>query len=123
MSILGLHHVTLVAANAQRTVDFYTRVLGLRLVKTTVNFDDPGSYHLYFADETGGAGTVITFFEWPRAPRGGRASGARTISRCGCPIRMRCCGGSAGFPTWASVSVGRGTGSISPASTSVIRTA
>lgn len=70
MSILGLHHVTLVAANAQRTVDFYTRVLGLRLVKTTVNFDDPGSYHLYFADETGGAGTVITFFEWPRAPRG-----------------------------------------------------
>lgn len=68
--ILGLHHVTLVAANAQRTVDFYSRVLGLRLVKTTVNFDDPGSYHLYFADETGGAGTVVTFFEWPRAPRG-----------------------------------------------------
>lgn len=70
MSILGLHHVTLVAANAQRTVNFYTRVLGLRLVKTTVNFDDPASYHLYFADETGGPGTVITFFEWPRAPRG-----------------------------------------------------
>lgn len=68
--ILGLHHVTLVASNAQRTADFYTRILGLRLVKTTVNFDDPGSYHLYFADETGGAGTVITFFEWPRAPRG-----------------------------------------------------
>ncbi len=70
MSILGLHHITLVASNAQRTVDFYTRVLGLRLVKTTVNFDDPGSYHLYFADETGGAGTVVTFFEWPNAPRG-----------------------------------------------------
>ncbi|MBY0490873.1 MAG: VOC family protein [Gemmatimonadaceae bacterium] len=70
MSILGLHHITLVAANAQRTVDFYTRVLGLRLVKTTVNFDDPGSYHLYFADEIGGAGTVVTFFEWPTAPRG-----------------------------------------------------
>jgi glyoxalase family protein len=69
-TILGLHHVTLVASNAQRTADFYTRVLGLRLVKTTVNFDDPGSYHLYFADETGNAGTVITFFEWPRAPRG-----------------------------------------------------
>ena len=69
-SILGLHHVTLVASNAQRTVDFYSRVLGLRLVKTTVNFDDPGSYHLYFADETGSAGTVVTFFEWPRAPRG-----------------------------------------------------
>lgn len=69
-TILGLHHVTLVASNAQRTVDFYTRVLGLRLVKTTVNFDDPGSYHLYFADERGSAGTVITFFEWPNAPRG-----------------------------------------------------
>lgn len=69
-AILGLHHVTLVASNAQRTVDFYSRVLGLRLVKTTVNFDDPSSYHLYFADETGGAGTVVTFFEWPNAPRG-----------------------------------------------------
>lgn len=68
--ILGLHHVTLVASNAQRTVDFYSRVLGIRLVKTTVNFDDPGSYHLYFADETGSAGTVVTFFEWPTAPRG-----------------------------------------------------
>lgn len=68
--ILGLHHITLVASNAQRTVDFYSRVLGLRLVKTTVNFDDPGSYHLYFADAQGGAGTVVTFFEWPRAPRG-----------------------------------------------------
>jgi len=69
-TILGLHHVTLVASNAQRTADFYTHVLGLRLVKTTVNFDDPASYHLYFADETGSVGTVITFFEWPRAPRG-----------------------------------------------------
>jgi glyoxalase family protein len=68
--ILGLHHVTLVASNAQRTVDFYSRVLGIRLVKTTVNFDDPGSYHLYFADATGSAGTVVTFFEWPQAPRG-----------------------------------------------------
>ncbi|MCA0377271.1 MAG: VOC family protein [Gemmatimonadetes bacterium] len=70
MSILGLHHVTLVASNAQRTADFYARVLGLRLIKTTVNFDDPGSYHLYFADATGAPGTVVTFFEWPRAPRG-----------------------------------------------------
>jgi glyoxalase family protein len=68
--ILGLHHITLVASNAQRTVDFYARVLGLRLVKTTVNFDDPGSYHLYFADATGGPGSVVTFFEWPQAPRG-----------------------------------------------------
>ncbi|MGE5139197.1 MAG: VOC family protein [Rudaea sp.] len=70
MSVLGLHHITLVSANAQRTVDFYTQVLGLRLVKKTVNFDDPGAYHLYFGDRLGRPGTAITFFEWPDAPRG-----------------------------------------------------
>lgn len=70
MTIQGLHHITLVSADAQRTVDFYTRVLGQRFVKKTVNFDDPGSYHLYFGDEVGRPGTAITFFEWPRAPRG-----------------------------------------------------
>ncbi|MGB8647387.1 MAG: VOC family protein [Anaerolineae bacterium] len=70
MTVQGLHHITLVSANAQRTVDFYTRVLGLRLVKKTVNFDDPGAYHLYFGDELGRPGTAITFFEWPDAPRG-----------------------------------------------------
>ena len=70
MTILGLHHITLVSSNAQRTVDFYTQVLGLRLVKQTVNFDDPGSYHLYFGDELGRPGTAITFFEWPQAMKG-----------------------------------------------------
>ncbi|MBX3065768.1 MAG: VOC family protein [Anaerolineae bacterium] len=70
MSILGIHHITIVSANAQRTVDFYTRVLGLRLIKKTVNFDDPGSYHLYFGNEAGAPGSVITFFEWPGAPQG-----------------------------------------------------
>ncbi len=70
MSILGLHHITIVCADAQRTIDFYTRVLGLRLVKLTVNFDDPSAYHLYFGDETGSPGTAITFFEWRDAPRG-----------------------------------------------------
>ncbi|HMQ33397.1 MAG TPA: VOC family protein [Chloroflexaceae bacterium] len=70
MSILGLHHITLVSADAQRTVDFYTRALGLRLVKQTVNFDDPSSYHLYFGDERGSPGSAITFFEWPRAQPG-----------------------------------------------------
>jgi glyoxalase family protein len=69
-AIRGIHHITLVAANARRTVDFYTRVLGLRLVKKTINFDAPDSYHLYFGDETGTPGTIVTFFEWPRAPRG-----------------------------------------------------
>lgn len=70
MKVLGLHHITLVAHNAQRTVDFYTKILGLRLVKQTVNFDDPGAYHLYFGDSTGKPGTAITFFEWPNAPKG-----------------------------------------------------
>jgi glyoxalase family protein len=70
MSIQGIHHITLVCSNAQRTVDFYTRVLGQRLVKKTVNFDDPGSYHLYFGDEQGRPGSAITFFEWPGAPHG-----------------------------------------------------
>ncbi len=68
--IEGLHHITIVCANAQRTVDFYTRVLGLRFVKKTVNFDDPSSYHLYFGNEAGSPGSAVTFFEWPNAPRG-----------------------------------------------------
>lgn len=70
MGITGLHHITIVASNAQRTLDFYTQVLGLRLVKLTVNFDAPESYHLYFGDATGRPGTAITFFEWPGAPVG-----------------------------------------------------
>jgi glyoxalase family protein len=70
MKILGLHHITLVSSNAQRTVDFYVKVLGQRLVKQTVNFDDPSAYHLYFGDTTGRPGTAITFFEWPHAGRG-----------------------------------------------------
>lgn len=70
MSILGLHHITIGSADAQRTIDFYVKVLGLRFVKRTVNFDDPTTYHLYFGDETGSPGTAITFFEWPGAPRG-----------------------------------------------------
>lgn len=69
-AIQGIHHITLACADAQRTVDFYTRVLRLRLVKRTVNFDDPGSYHLYFGDENGSPDSVITFFEWPNASPG-----------------------------------------------------
>lgn len=75
MSILGLHHITLVSADAQRTTDFYTKVLGMRLVKQTVNFDDPTSYHLYFGDEAGSPGTAITYFEWKGAPKGKRGIG------------------------------------------------
>jgi len=69
MQLARLHHVTCVCSDAQRTLDFY-RGLGLRLVKKTVNFDDPHSYHLYFGDDTGSPGTLITFFEWPRAEAG-----------------------------------------------------
>jgi glyoxalase family protein len=70
MSITGLHHITLGCNDAQRTIDFYTQVLGLRMIKLTVNFDDPGTYHLYFGDEAGTPGTAITFFEWPNAGKG-----------------------------------------------------
>jgi glyoxalase family protein len=69
MKVLGLHHITLVSSNAQRTVDFYVKVLGQRLVKQTVNFDDPSAYHLYFGDRTGRPSTAITFFEWAHAGR------------------------------------------------------
>ena len=66
----GLHHVTAIAGNALRNLDFYTRTLGLRLVKRTVNFDDPGTYHLYYGDESGHPGTVLTFFPWEHAVKG-----------------------------------------------------
>ena len=69
-TISGIHHVTAITADAQKNIDFYTGVLGLRLVKLTVNFDDPGSYHLYYGDQLGRPGTVLTFFAWPGAYRG-----------------------------------------------------
>jgi glyoxalase family protein len=66
----GIHHVTAIAGPARRNLDFYTRILGLRLVKRTVNFDDPGTYHLYFGDETGTPGTILTFFPWEHVAPG-----------------------------------------------------
>lgn len=68
--IAGIHHVTAIASDPQQNLDFYAGVLGLRLVKLTVNFDDPGSYHLYYGDEVGSPGTIMTFFSWPGAYRG-----------------------------------------------------
>jgi catechol 2,3-dioxygenase-like lactoylglutathione lyase family enzyme len=73
--IPGLHHVTAIASDPQRNVDFYAGVLGLRFVKRTVNFDDPGSYHFYFGDARGMPGTIMTFFAWPGAGRGIRGTG------------------------------------------------
>jgi catechol 2,3-dioxygenase-like lactoylglutathione lyase family enzyme len=69
-SIAGIHHVTAITADAQKNIDFYCGLLGLRLVKLTVNFDDPGSYHLYYGDELGRPGTILTFFAWAGAYRG-----------------------------------------------------
>src|ERR671932_559892 len=69
--ILGIHHVTAIASNPQKNIDFYTQVLGLR----TVKFDDPTTYHLYFGDEIGRPGTILTFFPWPNAPKGRKGTG------------------------------------------------
>jgi glyoxalase family protein len=74
-SITGLHHVTAIASDPQRTLDFYVGLLGLRFVKRTVNFDDPTSYHFYFGDARGTPGTILTFFAWPGARRGIRGTG------------------------------------------------
>ena len=71
----GIHHVTAIAGDPQRNLDFYTGLLGLRLVKRTVNFDDPGTYHLYYGDEEGRPGTIMTFFPWLGAPRGSLGAG------------------------------------------------
>jgi len=76
--ILGLHHITAIADQAKRNVDFYTRVLGLRLLKKTVNFDDPGTYHLYYGDERGSAGTILTFFPYEGAVPGKPGTGMAT---------------------------------------------
>ena len=75
MKLEGTHHVTAITADAPQNVDFYARVLGLRLVKKTVNQDDPTVYHLFYADERGSAGSDITFFEYPDLPRGQAGAG------------------------------------------------
>src|SRR4029077_1402517 len=75
MKLEGIHHITAITENAQRNVDFYAGVLGLRLVKKTVNQDNPTVYHLFFADEDGDAGSDLTFFEYPGAPLGRAGAG------------------------------------------------
>ena len=78
--ILGIHHVTAIAGDPQRNLDFYAGVLGLRLVKRTVNFDDPQTYHLYYGDEAGTPGSIMTFFPWPGARRGRAGSGQVAVT-------------------------------------------
>jgi glyoxalase family protein len=81
MKLEGIHHVTAITGDAPRNVDFYTRVMGLRLVKKTVNQDDPTVYHLFYADEKGSAGSDLTFFEYPGAMKG--RAGAGMVHRVG----------------------------------------
>lgn len=76
--ILGLHHITAIAGNAKRNHDFYTQTLGLRMVKKTVNFDDPGTYHFYFGDEVGTPGSILTFFPWEGITAGKTGAGMAT---------------------------------------------
>src|SRR4051812_44069834 len=75
MKLEGIHHITAITEDAQHNVDFYAGVMGLRLVKKTVNQDNPTVYHLFFADEAGGAGSDLTFFEYPGAARGRPGAG------------------------------------------------
>ncbi|HZG89471.1 MAG TPA: ring-cleaving dioxygenase [Pseudonocardia sp.] len=81
----GLHHVTAIAADPQENVDFYTRVLGLRLVKQTVNFDAPDTYHLYYGDAAGSPSTILTFFPWKGVPPGRNGAGLTTATAFGVP--------------------------------------
>ena len=76
--LLGLHHITAIAGDAQRNYDFYTKALGVRLVKKTVNFDDPQTYHFYFGDEIGNPGTILTFFPWANVRQGKNGAGMAT---------------------------------------------
>ncbi|ASO20376.1 glyoxalase family protein [Actinoalloteichus hoggarensis] len=81
----GLHHVTAIGGDPQRNVDFYLRTLGLRIVKTTVNFDDAGTYHLYYGDESGRPGSLMTFFPWRGAPKGRHGTGQATATAFSVP--------------------------------------
>jgi glyoxalase family protein len=70
LAMSGIHHVTAISGNAERNLEFYKHVIGLRFVKKTVNFDDPGTYHLYYGDRLGHPGTILTFFPWEHAAQG-----------------------------------------------------
>src|ERR1041385_1795763 len=83
--ISGIHHVTAIAGEPQANIDFYAGLLGLRLVKLTVNFDDPETYHLYYGDGQGHPGTILTFFPWPAAPRGRIGTGQLTTASFAVP--------------------------------------
>lgn len=83
--VLGLHHITALASDAQKNVDFYAGILGLRLVKKTINFDAPEVYHLYYGNEKGGPGTIMTFFPYPGIPQGRKGKGQLTVTSFSIP--------------------------------------
>ncbi len=91
MGTQGIHHVTAISGDPARTVKFYADTLGLRLVKRTVNFDDPGTWHLYFGDRTGRPGTILTFFPWPGGRPGRVGTGQAAVTSLAIPP------GSVGF--------------------------
>jgi catechol 2,3-dioxygenase-like lactoylglutathione lyase family enzyme len=94
MKLDGIHHITAICGMPQPNIDFYTSTLGLRMVKLTVNFDQPSSYHLYFGDDTGNPGTVLTFFSWPDLPRGRAGTGTATALAFSIPSKS--------IPFWGS---------------------
>ncbi len=106
MGILGIHHITALASDPQVNVDFYAGFLGLRLVKQTVNFDAPDVYHLYYGDEVGRPGTILTFFPFPDAVRGKKGAGETTAVAFSIPQ------GSLDF--WIERLSGRGIGLVGP---------
>jgi glyoxalase family protein len=84
---MSIHHVTAIAGDPVKNLSFYARDLGLRLVKKTVNFDDPSTYHFYYGDETGSPGTILTFFPWTNAPAGRRGAGETRQTAFRVPLR------------------------------------
>jgi glyoxalase family protein len=106
VGVLGIHHVTALASEPQRNVNFYAGLLGMRLVKQTVNFDAPDVYHLYYGDETGRPGTILTFFPFPQAVRGRRGSGEISAVAFSIPP------GSAGY--WGAHLARRGIPLVGP---------
>ncbi len=115
MHLEGIHHITMITGDAPGNVDFYTRVLGLRLVAKTVNQDDPTVYHLFYADEHGSPGTEMTFFEYPGARRG-RAGGGMVhtlVSRVALDPR-RSTSGPTGSPPRASAATATAIACASP---------
>jgi glyoxalase family protein len=106
-AILGLHHVTAITEDAQTNIDFYTGVLGLRMVKVTINYDDPGTYHLYYGDGLGRPGTIMTFFAWPGGRRGVSGTGQVSETAFAVPV------GSLDY--WATRLAERGVAGVSRA--------